>query len=439
LEDLGYFDMNDTIPKKATFLIPPLPLIEETKDKDEKPKATDVIEFLLKQRAGSSAKSPTYKLKVTRFCEGTVSEWIEFRKAIAELWRQNSIIEVPDKIASITSILRGDSLTGFEEQMQELTTLTKSDGETEVLEATDQMIIESLNAVAQIIFPFRAMETQKQWMRRRMHKPKELSIRKTVAAVGRLNNSLPLFPYGEESDKFTPGEILEILEWSIPESWRTKFDLDGYVPTEFTKERFMTECEAIERNEPKSSFKNPNSTNTGKTVTHKKSQGVKHRSSTQKSDTTAKFYCTEHGQNRTHSTDKCYTLKNRADKTQKTSSSGLHLTKKTFRKEINFLAQKRPKKKILDMFSSVIKHEHKHLNKKTLKKEKKTPTIFIDNESSSESSDENMSVDLMTVTTTDKSETDKFETDASDKITDETDEAKSYQTRIENLGDITID
>jgi hypothetical protein len=80
--------------------------------------------------------------------------------------------------------------------------------------------------------------TQKQWMRRRMRrrmrKPEELSIRKTVAAVGRLNNSLPAFPKGKESDKFTPGEILEILEWSIPEIWRAKFDLDGYVPTEFT-------------------------------------------------------------------------------------------------------------------------------------------------------------------------------------------------------------
>ena len=92
-----------------------------------------------------------------------------------------------------------------------------------------------------------------------MRKPKELSIRKTVAAVGRLNNSLPLFPNGKESDKFTPGEILEILEWSIPEVWRTKFDLDGYVPTEFTKEKFMTECEAVERNEPKLSIKSKNS------------------------------------------------------------------------------------------------------------------------------------------------------------------------------------
>jgi hypothetical protein len=46
---LGYIGMNGTIQKKATFLIPPLPLVEEPKDKDEKPKATDLIEFILKQ------------------------------------------------------------------------------------------------------------------------------------------------------------------------------------------------------------------------------------------------------------------------------------------------------------------------------------------------------------------------------------------------------
>jgi hypothetical protein len=56
--------MNDAIQKKATFLFSPLPLAEEPKDKDEKPKATDLIEFILKQRAGSTSSAPTYKLKV---------------------------------------------------------------------------------------------------------------------------------------------------------------------------------------------------------------------------------------------------------------------------------------------------------------------------------------------------------------------------------------
>jgi hypothetical protein len=299
-EDLGYIGMNETIQKKATFLIPPLPLVEEPKDKDEKPKATDLIEFILKQRAGSTSSAPTYKLKVSSFCEGTVSEWISFRKAIAELWKQNGLNNAQDKIANICTILRGDSLTGFEEKIQELTTSVDDTGETVTMEITDETVEDGLKAVAQMVFPFRALENPKQWMRRRMRKPKELSIRKYVAAVGRLNNSLPVFPNGKESDKFTPREILEILEWSIPKSWRTKFDLDGYVPTEFTKERFMTECEAIGRNKPKIHHKTNNSTVSGKTVTHKKSHGVKFRSATQKSDTTAKFHCTEHGQNPSH-------------------------------------------------------------------------------------------------------------------------------------------
>jgi hypothetical protein len=126
-----------------------------------------------------------------------------------------------------------------------------------------------------------------------MQMPTELPIRKTVAAVGRLNNSLPLFPNStRETDKFTAGEILEILEWSIPEVWRTKFNLDGYVPMEFTKERFMTECEAVKRNKPKISHKSNNSTLTGKLRLIRKSRRVKHRSATQQKYTTAKFHCT---------------------------------------------------------------------------------------------------------------------------------------------------
>ncbi len=85
---------NETIPKKATLVVPPLPLVKEP---NEIPKRTGVIEFVLKQRAGSTATAPTYKLTVARFCEGTVAEWIDIRKAIAELWRQNGITNPQDR------------------------------------------------------------------------------------------------------------------------------------------------------------------------------------------------------------------------------------------------------------------------------------------------------------------------------------------------------
>jgi hypothetical protein len=73
--------MKDMIPKKTTFLVPPLPLVEGGKDKDQKPKATNVIQYVLEKRAGSTTTAPTYKVEVTSFCKGTVAEWIDFLKA----------------------------------------------------------------------------------------------------------------------------------------------------------------------------------------------------------------------------------------------------------------------------------------------------------------------------------------------------------------------
>jgi hypothetical protein len=61
----------------------------------------------------------------------------------------------------------------------------------------------------------------------------------------------------------------------------------------------MTECEAIEQNEPKIPHKTNNSTLSGKTVTHKKSHA------TQKNEKVL-LYRTR--TNPTHHTDRCYTL-----------------------------------------------------------------------------------------------------------------------------------
>jgi hypothetical protein len=55
------------------------------------------------------------------------------------------------------------------------------------------------------------------------------------------------------------------------------------------------------------------------------------RSATQKIDTTALFYCTKHGQNPIHPTDKCFTLKNRMEKFKRNSSSAFN-KRKSFRK-----------------------------------------------------------------------------------------------------------
>jgi hypothetical protein len=80
-----------------------------------------------------------------------------------------------------------------------------------------------------------------------MKKPYDLSTRKTAAAITKINNCLPVFPLGSPASKFTDQEVVGLPEWSLPSTWRKKFDLDGYVPTLGTKAKLILECEAIEQ------------------------------------------------------------------------------------------------------------------------------------------------------------------------------------------------
>jgi hypothetical protein len=94
-------------------------------------------------------------------------------------------------------------------------------------------------------------------------------------------------------------------------------------------------------------------------------------------------------------------------------------------KKINILAKGRPRKKLLAMFAVVLQQEHKKLAAKTPNKAQKTKIIM---DESSDSNDEDMYVDQMSISKTDNGDS------PSKKLTEED---KTYQSRIENLGAIT--
>ena len=107
----------------------------------------------------------------------------------------------------------------------------------------------------------------------------------------------------------------------------------------------------------------------------------------------ASFYCTEHGTNQMHNTDKCYTLKNRAAKANGSSaSSSARFTGKKFCKEIHALYKNSPKKKVLDMFATVLKKEAASLNKQKKAATQKKRQQEADMESDSDS---DISVNLL--------------------------------------------
>ena len=231
-----------------------------------------------------------------------------------------------------------------------------------------------------------------------------------------MNNCLPLFPGGSVVDKFSTAEIVELLKWSIPKAWRNKFDLDSYVPTLHGKDRLVLECKAIERNSPKlNSGKKPPS----KSPVHKKNRGSVKHSGGDKSKYAKSYYCSEHGKNPSHNTEQCYVVKNKAAKSS--GYNGKTLSSKSFRREINMMAKKTSKKKVLEMFATVIQREHSKIAKS---KKSKTPKGVVEDSSDSEESVES------------SNEIHQMDIDGNVKKT-ESDEEITYRKAIENLGAVT--
>ena len=83
-------------------------------------------------------------------------------------------------------------------------------------------------------------------MTRGTQKPSDMPLRKAAAIISKINNSLPLFLGGTADSEFSDQELVGLMEWSLPASWRAKFDLDSYITTLDTKAKLISECEAIE-------------------------------------------------------------------------------------------------------------------------------------------------------------------------------------------------
>jgi hypothetical protein len=239
------------IPKKTptpNTLRPVLPLIvkKSTTVDDDK---TRFITIELRARVNAPTGSATYKKNIRKFEEGTAQEWIDLQRDIQEIWVQNTITGGTDRASTTRALLCGESLTSFEASLEEArrNDNDKEDGAPLPIDAA--MVDNALTAVAITVFPHRAIEMQRLWMTRGMRKPYELTTRNTAAAITRINNVLALFPGGTEASKFSNAKVIGLLEWSLPPSWRSKFDLDRYIPTLDTKGKLIESCEAIERNQ----------------------------------------------------------------------------------------------------------------------------------------------------------------------------------------------
>jgi hypothetical protein len=223
--------MNNKIPraKKSGHLLPVLPLIPQKTTKMEEEKGK-FIAFDLKTRVGQPSDATKYKKYVRKLEEGNPQEWIDMLRDLEEIWTQNLQRE-PWCVER-----------AFETALQDAR--TAEDGQISPISVENVNL--SLNAVTETAFLHRALEAQQLWMNRKMFKPVELTTRQMAASINHLNNALPFFPTATEASKFSEIELTGLLEWSLPATWRAKFDLDSYIPTLHSRAKLIEACEAIE-------------------------------------------------------------------------------------------------------------------------------------------------------------------------------------------------
>jgi hypothetical protein len=377
-------------PKKAPAFLPVIPLVRIKLPIDEKDKAA-FITLELKVRAGTGAGTPSYKKNIRTFEEGSPQEWMDVLINLKEIWKQNSVVEPTDQAATIAAILKGDSLTAFETALEDAR--NPEDGiDDELLDMTLEHIESSLRSVTEIVFPFRALETQKQWMTRDFKKPYDLSSKKTAAALSRLNNYLPAFPLGTPADKYSEQELVKLLEFALPQRWRTAMDLKGFIASDNDWKSFVDECERIERNDTVVRRERDDDNNKNdKKVKFAKTRDDNKKNGRERTRTNDRLFCKRCGENPTHVTTDCFILKREARERENPGEKAKPYTKRTFRKEVNAMARRAGRNDGLKIVESALKREQGKLAKRASKKHaKKSVAKKPEPEDMDTSSDESM-------------------------------------------------
>ena len=209
-----------------------------------------------------------------------------------------------DILCVITSLLKGKALAEFELH-------------TNQPPETNQNGKMGLEKVRRIVFPSQAVINQKCYIRRFFRKPYGTSIKDTIARIKKLNSYLPRFPppilpdgtTGPPPTKLGTDELLDLLESSIPNSWKNQLVLKGFDVSTSTVQEFREHCEQFELLEAREG----KGTHLSSESKHNKSKHApKGKRKNDDRDYEKGGSCMLHGENCGHTTDECFTLKKQA-------------------------------------------------------------------------------------------------------------------------------
>ena len=183
--------------------------------------------------------SPGYDIHVKYFKEGSCEEFLLFETDLRRVFAGQAATTGPLKFATARRLLEGAALTTFN--------LALPAGATETIPTFEAC----LEAVRASVFPYQAASNQRRFLRRVLRKKADVTIKQFVDRVLELNNYLARFPPtivgGPAPDILSDEDVMELLEFGVPNSWRNQMTMQGFIPKQHTVQEFVEVCQRYEQ------------------------------------------------------------------------------------------------------------------------------------------------------------------------------------------------
>ena len=306
--------MKVVVPQRSSkFFYAPPPIKFERVEPKKAPKS-DLVTFPLRAEP-ANPDSQTFEVTIAKFRFGNPENWINTNKVIRRIVTGTHATTAPQKFRIYRQVLDGDAAAVFNNRATELGA------------ETNPNLAACVAALTRHVFPRRSLTFQKRYMRRYMRKPRDVNAREYVARVTELNNMLAEFPHRHDDDALAgeeqclpEDEILDILEYGVPNTWQKGFVHQGFNPLEHTLNEFVEMCERFEyteAHETSPGTKSNTESKTGKDAQMQSSKKGENRNKNGKRGHTERdyeFYCEFHGPNSSHNTGQCKVIKAQAKK-----------------------------------------------------------------------------------------------------------------------------
>ena len=255
------------------------------------------------QSTPGDADSQTYELSIPYFSTGTPEQWLKFVRDLNRVLVGQNLTTGPSKYQMARRLLDGDALAKFEERA------TANGAE------TNEHFRTTLNEVTTHVFPKKALAYQKRYMRREMRKPRDMKTRAYVARVNEINAYLRLFPPFDPDQELPDDKLMDIFEYSIPNTWQKQATIQGFDIMQHTPSEFVEFCERLESVEDDETPKKKSDSNSTEKNSRGNKRNQKQRGSDkhQSKDTPT---CMLHGPG--HSTEDCKVLRSQAKRMKAT-------------------------------------------------------------------------------------------------------------------------